>query len=380
MDQVYEHGCCNIAAAAASNSNGGLFRQRHPDALIPEIITLEAEPTKTFRMYHPSLYTNLDREPLYKRGWVVQERMLAPRIASFGHREVFFECRQTLMCEEDTKGEPRQKSLYWRGSQKIYPPWASTFHRIMDLSSFPETEFFEVWWYLIETYSSTNLTYGADKLIAISGMAKRLQDKRNITYLAGLWEHDIAGHLAWHARGRASDRVRPTTYQGPSWSWASVSAGVSNYLTYFGKKPSSTPRVKLVSWTIDPVGEDAFGQLICASIRLRGDMYPVSIINSEDGKPRLEHGEDSALHLDYHDWTLPQEFYAMPVLVKRDGTVSLLLLRALTPAKGTFVRVGQAQVAMEADVKDMARTTELGRSAIPSEEYNSKLGHTITVI
>ncbi len=379
MDRVYEHGYCNIAAAAASNSKGGLFRQRHPDALIPQITTLDAEPTKTFRIYHPSLYSNLDREPLYKRGWVVQERMLAPRIASFGCREVFFECRQTLMCEEDQEGEPRQKSLYWRGSQKIYPPWASTFYRIMDLSSFPETEFFEVWWYLTEIYSSTNLTYGADKLIAISGMAKRLQDNRNITYLAGLWERDIAGHLAWSARGRASDRVRPKTYQGPSWSWASINTGVSNYLTYFGKKPSSTPRVTLVSWTIDPVGEDPFGQLIYASIRLRGEIYPVSI-TLENGRPKLEHGKDTALHLDYHDWTLPQVFYAMPVLVKRDGTVSLLLLRALTPAKGTFVRVGQAQVAIEAEVKDMAGTTGLGRSAIPSEEYDPELGHTIIVI
>ena len=77
------------------------------------------------------------------------------------------------------------------------------------------------WCNAVETYSACNLSFSKDKLIAISGMAKRMSEEMQCQYLAGLWRKDLEHWLLWKvvvARGRLVD----CEGRGPSWSWASV--------------------------------------------------------------------------------------------------------------------------------------------------------------
>ena len=42
----------------------------------------------------------LEAAPLYQRGWVMQERLLAPRVVHFLHGELIWECSQVIVSEK----------------------------------------------------------------------------------------------------------------------------------------------------------------------------------------------------------------------------------------------------------------------------------------
>lgn len=74
--------------------------------------------------------------------------------------------------------------------------------------------------------TNRNLTFGTDKLVSISALAKRFGNANFQTeYLAGLWNQDLAVQLLW-SPARLQLKSRPTTrqteYRAPTWSWASI--------------------------------------------------------------------------------------------------------------------------------------------------------------
>lgn len=105
----------------------------------------------------------------------------------------------------------------------------------------------------MQDYSRRTLTYGKDKLIALSGLAhdyyeregqsgasyKCSKSERRGKYAAGLWEVDMPSALLWrtHQYPPNMDQAvnapplrppqRPSRYRAPSWSWASIDGPVS---------------------------------------------------------------------------------------------------------------------------------------------------------
>ncbi len=90
---------------------------------------------------------------------------------------------------------------------------------------------FEIWRKLVEDYSDRFLTKDEDKLIAISALAKLIQENfRNsegkpYTYAAGLWKEEFVQDMSWmvlpsehHGHKKKSTRQ----YRAPTWSWASL--------------------------------------------------------------------------------------------------------------------------------------------------------------
>ncbi|KAK3367634.1 hypothetical protein B0H63DRAFT_455717 [Podospora didyma] len=51
------------------------------------------------------------------------------------------------------------------------------------------------WRHLVMEYSTLNFTKGTDRLVAIGGIAKKIQQASGFTYLAGLWLEDLAWSL-----------------------------------------------------------------------------------------------------------------------------------------------------------------------------------------
>jgi hypothetical protein len=61
------------------------------------------------------------------------------------------------------------------------------------------------YWYteVVNFYIGRHITYKNDKLIAIYGVAKKLQESfKGVEYLAGIWADDIHRELAWETEGR----------------------------------------------------------------------------------------------------------------------------------------------------------------------------------
>lgn len=193
MGKVYRIGLFNIAACSGINSHQGVFTERNPNMSQPLVVDQEYSDQAVEITLLPD-WVSLDRDtaPLYKRGWVLQERILSPRIMHFS-KFPFWECGEGLTTE-------------------IYPSHFDT--QSLRFPCFPESqrkwlsptrgadESTSRWWELVKLYTKCDLTYGSDKLIALSGMASILLESIKEPYLAGIWggKYLILG-LAWRVSG-----------------------------------------------------------------------------------------------------------------------------------------------------------------------------------
>jgi len=113
MSLVYRYGFINIAATGSQNSAGGCFWDRNPRAVLPTELSISWVGCKgvATKRYLTVCESNvwaqkLTREPLNQRGWVLQERILSPRVLHFGRGQLFWECRHFVACETYHQGLP----------------------------------------------------------------------------------------------------------------------------------------------------------------------------------------------------------------------------------------------------------------------------------
>ncbi|KAK8104633.1 uncharacterized protein PG998_011666 [Apiospora kogelbergensis] len=213
MQSVYSGSYVNIAAASSRDAYGGCLGLRTPyfsGGVRVNVRTNNSQEGKQFlrnNIYEISVLMT----HLMTRGWVIQEKVLAPRTLSFGDRGVFWECRQGLACEylQDGFESGRDSHLVF-GSEY----WTEQF-----------------WGEMVSSYSAASLTVPSDKLPALSGMARAVFNVTGDEYLAGLWRRNIEMHLCWHKFGFPSTRKRPECgsqdWIAPSWSWASIDKRVN---------------------------------------------------------------------------------------------------------------------------------------------------------
>lgn len=285
MDKVYMNAEFCLAASASDDAEGGLFRERDPDILRPYRIDLllqsspspppspgaphhltdgleqqdhlpqeeekkeEEKPTlKAFYAYSegttPSMswYSLVNQCPLNRRGWVQQERILAPRTVHFCQNQVCWECKEQQALETSPDwaiDEDRWDMIKnWETKWLVHPdgPGNNT-NNNNESGSHPRaiSNLYWAWYDIIGLYSDCQLSYEKDKLVAVSGMAKvltaRLNDGRGDEYVAGLWRSDLLQGLLW---GRLLRDIgdplrtarRPEGYRAPTWSWASLDGRV----------------------------------------------------------------------------------------------------------------------------------------------------------
>jgi hypothetical protein len=101
MGLVYANSCCNIAATWGSNSNDGLFVERDPHivehCVIPNLLDTYSVPHVLF---DPLIVTRqIEDAPLNSQGWVLQERLISPRVLHFGAEQVFWDCQSCVASE-----------------------------------------------------------------------------------------------------------------------------------------------------------------------------------------------------------------------------------------------------------------------------------------
>lgn len=198
----------NISAVAAADSSKTLFAHRDLDYFKERTIWtplngLEVGPEwREYRIVNEKLYEDeVAHANLNLRGWVTQERLLAPRVVHFGRQEVFWECREITASETYRNGLPlgglsgmfpRFKNLdpdiYRREKETIGDPDIGDYQK--------EVMPYKVWNSIVIKYSGTSLTKGQDKLIAIAGIARYMGDMYlNDSYIAGMWERYLDSEL-----------------------------------------------------------------------------------------------------------------------------------------------------------------------------------------
>ena len=109
MGEVYKNAICNIAATGAVRREDGCFLPRTEDPLVYTSLVIRATwKTSELMTASPGWYVGevkgmwrrevLDA-PLNHRAWVLQERLLSPRVLHFGARQILWECDILAACK-----------------------------------------------------------------------------------------------------------------------------------------------------------------------------------------------------------------------------------------------------------------------------------------
>lgn len=156
----------------------------------------------------------LCQDPLYDRGWVVQEGELSPRTIHFTTDQLIWRCWSQYACEPRPH-RALTPSLSW--------PRFSHSRLVNALHNNETSDLLLDWYSLISEYTGKKLTFGKDRLPAISALARKWQKITGDRYVTGLWESDLRRGLCWSRQWPGFDGTqRDMQYRAPSWSWVGM--------------------------------------------------------------------------------------------------------------------------------------------------------------
>lgn len=297
MGEIYRNAILNIAATAASGGEQGLDFTR--DAFSSKHLRVDATWNLSARTLEKPLLApgqyylvesslwirEVDRAPLNSRGWVLQERLLSPRVLHFGRNQLFWQCGIDAFCEMFPKDLDQRLGVGPRGfTDNDLRAFGQVLQSIKDspstrLDPIAMEEAYTMWQSLVSTYTLLNLTKGEDKLIAIQALAETMQDAVQDRYIAGIWESQLAEDLLWRVAtvmGNAKFS-RPSQWRAPTWSWASLVGPVQKATLsgrYAGRKQfDGASLVQRIEPDVEGYQGLITGQLKRASLTIRGRLY-----------------------------------------------------------------------------------------------------------
>ncbi|KIX97595.1 uncharacterized protein Z520_06373 [Fonsecaea multimorphosa CBS 102226] len=217
MHKVYGNCELVLSATSSENCNGGLYSLRNAVATeirLPKTTNLHTAGTVLIGRYNRHRVAHLDSQPLDRRAWSLQERLLSPAVLHFLPYGLVWECRTVCVSENgevEVDGiDPFLKALPWL----FLGTWTATKYG--------------TWTEIVHKYSSKSMTYKSDRLPAVAGLGSYLHDHeyKHTRYYAGLWESELPWNLVWRT-SFPQERSTTTQCQPPSWTWAAVSGAVS---------------------------------------------------------------------------------------------------------------------------------------------------------
>jgi Heterokaryon incompatibility protein (HET) len=164
-------------------------------------------------------YDDFIKLHLHTRGWVVQERLLSPRTIHFTKSQIFWECSKVpLACQDfPLSMDVDLPGLGRKGQSRGHSPYS--------WKSEDPTKQHNRWLAILEDYTRRSLSRPEDRLPAIAGIASRINSVLQDTYRAGHFKSKLLHSLIWQCRPISA--FESTEYRAPSWSWASMEAGVN---------------------------------------------------------------------------------------------------------------------------------------------------------
>lgn len=275
MSDVYMSAFLVLAATEARDSNGGFYLDNRTKSL--QLPYLDADDRQHFlyaRRIRDQFHVHdangrLESHGLYdsvlrRRGWVLQEQVLARRTLSFAKEEMLWECRECSNCECRTgfsnfESETSFLDIYL-GFKLQSSPSREVYKNI-----------YSNWYIMVEAYSHRPLTYQTDKLPAISGIAKLLHEMTKDDYYAGLWRSQLPGALLWTSKEDNNKDIESEKCM-PSWSWASIPSGG---ITYDHKDEEFNAGMEIVSVDIQLSGSNTFGGVLGGKLEVKAVLIPI---------------------------------------------------------------------------------------------------------
>lgn len=257
MSSVYGGTSLNIAASSATDASKGCFLKSpyYSGGLRAKITINGQERVQDFKG-QDAYERPTSKSLLATRAWALQERLLAPRTIYFGDCGTFWECGTTIASE--------------------FLPHGFGQFLVNSLVSRDEAGFLDYWRDIVLLYSAADLTYSKDKLPALSGIARKAHSESKDQYLAGMWMEDIETQLCWKPD---IPSVRPP-WRAPTWAWTSVDGRVM-YPVNDGDVYEDVYS-HVVDADITTAGEDPFGQVTHAVLRLRCSTIVVGNLNEDE--------------------------------------------------------------------------------------------------
>lgn len=356
MTDVYSHAICNIAATWASSPDDECFAPRDTSRLDPcyvDVIDREGVNFTCLLVDNYLWADSITEAPLNSRAWVVQERVLPRRTLHFAKDQIFWECREESACEMYHRGIP---------PSCLEGPTSRLFRvkRVMEmsensnmLSTMTDPQWLQrqhsLWRHIVESYSATKLTKASDKLVAISGLAKKLQTRLKTDYIAGLWRTNIPYHLLWCCQGPRLPNPRKE-YRAPSWSWASIDSEVNYYLPT-SDRALLKPLVSIVDIGVTNIDDSSFGQVSDGFLRIQGYAWACRVERGSGDDDLFILGDGFTLY--YHCimeekiQIRKEDLICMPIMqdigtghMDPETTVTGLILNLVDGRPNTFVRCG----------------------------------------
>lgn len=327
MPYIYNRAVVTIAAASARSATDGFLHERIIDDLIISNIPIQNPDSSmhTVRLIQDDT-TDETSMALEERAWALQEFVLSTRILRFGHRQLQFICSRS-----------------YASDQRPYTDGWSPSDDRLSLILVQLGQFFfdgidpvQYWHDLVRAYSQRKLSVPTDRILAISGIARRLGGHIDVTdgYVAGHWLSMLPRDLLWYSVN--GPQPRRTQYLGPSWSWTGTDCWVGfEYESKFGT--SSEAVSHRVTWNVlgvdvQLVNDQApFGAVREATLRLKAPVKPASLF-------RLKMGAG-----DRHTWFVrtqddPDENHSVEVMLDTDIEIgdAALCVRVVVGLRGLY--------------------------------------------
>ena len=369
------------AASYASQGTFMLFKRHELGATAEMTLSIEWMPSSRRsdpRPYNiPQFGCPIDPpayQPLSTRAWTLQERLLSPRTIHYAQDQMYWECKVCMLGEDGCRIST--ESIKFSMEQLIAGQRLPLDQHGIGASSglsliegYPPVASGEAigrwkggWLWVVEQFTTRQVTVGDDKLPALSGLANRLAIATGDTYYAGLWRAHILEDLNWRVYAREESRVmvpggfahvfgaqqctpaRTARYRAPSWSWASLDAHI-----IFVHLDFRRILTEFIDCHVTPAGLDPFGRVTDGWIKLKGPLKEVSRAPASFKPPiedplgfgvlvQLQHETGIAYGEAFFD--LDARFPCSALFLDPSNA---LLLTPSTMRQGHYVRIGIAK-------------------------------------
>lgn len=394
MRDVYGNTFLNIAALSAGNDDGGCFFERDPLDVSPGLVWLRrgraTKPCVLQLEYTDGWRYSFSHEILLERSWVVQERLLSPRVVYFGRKQIFWECREVNCCETHPTsvfvqmttghdGEAVFEENPVRGEQCRWKQLSDTY--LTQLDSDPVQQAFAEWRMIVGHYAGCRLTVASDRLVALSAVSQDMrlllrQKGLDSRYCAGIWAYEMPFGLLWQTTGETSAGRLPE-YRAPSWSWVSVDVKV-----IAANGAGLSPLTKVIDAVINLADEgNEVGQVTGGYLRLEGKLLRATLEDTPCEETemnerwryiaKLDHPDEPGREImqlaDEFRWNyinsdvaddMPNEFLVLPVGMEwrqnpreKCWAVKSLALDLHEDEHGRFRRLGYVELNIESRVQ-----------------------------
>ena len=281
---IYANSYITVSATGAKHGDDGLLLHRQTRAHV-RVAHARGGTQGTLLMYALPLdrefirdyYAKMKSEPLEDSVWAFQERVFSRRILHFASDQVYFECTAGLVSEDGLSHKHRYHS--------IEPPLEdpkSDLNKKEEAKPHGGLDFDGArgrirWHNLLSEYTRLRPANPADKLPAISNIARKYATLLCDEYIAGMWRRLLFECLVWQSM---ECREPEGGYRAPSWSWAAVDGPALAGL------PSAWDPVAVVLESFVELVDNAkpFGAVKNSWLRMEAPLVPLRLSETKTGR------------------------------------------------------------------------------------------------